>query len=412
LPSQRALAKALRIDLTTVSRALLEANRRGLIDTASGRGTFIRKPSSRSAPRPDPAPSIMPPMPSDAELRSLFREGMENVLQRTDLGEILRHRTGGNTAADHRIAAQWLSPRLEVADLGRVVVAPGVQSVLAAVLTMFAGRGDVILTERLADPGVRAVALHFGMRLVGLETDEDGILPDALEAASVQLNPKILCCAPTLHYPTTATTSLERRRALAAVIIKHGLMVLENDTYASLANDAPPPLAALAPEQTIYLRGFSKIIIPALRVAYVVTPSAPCALRLMEALRAISLTASPMATTLTGQWIADGTAQKLLNAVRRETMARHRLARTLLPHGTFRGAPGADFLWLALPAPLFTSEFLAFVRQLGLAIASARDFTVSGAPPDAVCLGLGTARDQDTLRNALTAVAAAMARPQ
>src|ERR1700744_3835623 len=52
LPAQRALADALGIDFTTVSRAYAEARRRGLVDAFVGQGTFVRRRPASSAAAP------------------------------------------------------------------------------------------------------------------------------------------------------------------------------------------------------------------------------------------------------------------------------------------------------------------------------------------------------------------------
>src|SRR5436190_454695 len=50
LPTHRALADTLGVDLTTVSRAYKEAQRRGLTEAVVGRGTFVREAAAQPQP--------------------------------------------------------------------------------------------------------------------------------------------------------------------------------------------------------------------------------------------------------------------------------------------------------------------------------------------------------------------------
>ena len=78
--------------------------------------------------------------------------------------------------------------------------------------------GDVVLTETLTFPGVKAAAEKLRLRLVGVRMDQEGILPEALKAACKEHKPKAVYLIPTLHNPTTATLGTERRKIIADII--------------------------------------------------------------------------------------------------------------------------------------------------------------------------------------------------
>ena len=89
--------------------------------------------------------------------------------------------------------------------------------------------------------------------------DDEGILPDALDLACREDSARALYCMPTLQNPTGAVMSAERRQAIATVLRKYRLPVIEDDIYRFLT-DAPPPLSAFVPELGHYLLGCSKSI--------------------------------------------------------------------------------------------------------------------------------------------------------
>ena len=85
LPAQRAIAEALSVDLTTVTRAFNEARRRGLVEAQAGRGSFIsEKPEADrrfepSEPLIDLSMNI-PPQPAAADLRKAVSQGISDLL--------------------------------------------------------------------------------------------------------------------------------------------------------------------------------------------------------------------------------------------------------------------------------------------------------------------------------------------
>nr|QQZ51967.1 PLP-dependent aminotransferase family protein [Phenylobacterium glaciei] len=135
-----------------------------------------------------------------------------------------------------------------------------------------AAPGDVICAEALTYPGLKALAAQLRVTIVGLAMDAEGILPGAFEAACREHTVKALCCTPTLQNPTTATMSLARREALVAIARAHGVPIVEDDAYGLLPENAPPSVAALAPELTFHIAGLAKHVSPALRIAYLVAP--------------------------------------------------------------------------------------------------------------------------------------------
>ena len=193
-------------------------------------------------------------------------------------------------------------------------------------------------------------------------------MPDAVEAACREHQAKTLYSTPTIHNPTATTMPLERRHAIVEVARRNGLRILEDDAYGLLPSDPITALASLAPEITIHVATVSKVLSPALRVAYLVAPDAPAARAVSAALRANVLMASPLMTGLMTAWIEGGTAGAVISAIRRECAARQRIVREILPEGSFNAHPGGLHLWLRLPRRWDRLDFAAHLqRRDGLA---------------------------------------------
>jgi DNA-binding transcriptional MocR family regulator len=423
LPPHRILAVELGVDLTTVTRAYTEARRRGLLDATVGSGTFvsagIRAGMALAGGEPPPLVDMsmnLPPQPGDPTLRALLQDGLAELLRDADIATLMAYRAGAGSVADRTAGAAWLSPVLGEVDPDRVLVCPGAQSALTAVLTAIARPGDAVITEPQSYPGFLALAAHLDIRLVGVPVDGDGILPAELERACRRIRPKAVYCIPTIQNPTTATMPLERRHALAEIAHRFQVPVIEDDPYGLLTRAAPAALASMA-AGACYVGTLSKIASPGLRTAYLVAPDRHQAGRLAGAVRATSLSTVPLMTSLVTSWLCDGTAARLRDAIRVEATARMALARQILPEGSLRAHPEGLHAWLTLPAHWHRGDFCAHVRRLGVALVPSDAFTVETHAPEAgrpipvanaVRIAIGAAADRDGLRRALSAVAGAM----
>ena len=114
LPPQRALAEALGIDFTTVTRAYAEAGRRGLVEGRVGQGTYIRLRQKQAPPRAGRVVDIsmnLPPHFEDAALAARMQAGIEDVAGE-GLDLLLAYQDPGGAQVDCAAGVQWLQPRL------------------------------------------------------------------------------------------------------------------------------------------------------------------------------------------------------------------------------------------------------------------------------------------------------------
>ncbi|WAP67633.1 aminotransferase-like domain-containing protein [Jiella pelagia] len=414
LPPQRRLAKRLSIDFTTVSRAYAEARARGLVDSHVGRGTFVSPPLGR-ADRVDPeraaaedATMNMPPEPTDPALLAKMREGLDYV--GANLVPLLRYQSPTGGEKDKIAASSWLSMRGMVPKLERIAVTPGAHATMTAILSLATEPGDTILCEAITYPGFRSIAKVMRRNILGLEMDEAGILPEALEEAIRRHRPKMLYLNPTLQNPTTITMPTSRRLAVAEILNEYRLPAIEDDAYGFIPPKAPAPLAVSAPDLIWHIGGLAKCIGAGLRLAYTVAPSGKDAFALTQALRAASGMASPISAALATHWIEDGTADGIRRFIRAESAARQTIATERLDGFDFASDPYAFNIWLRLPERADGRAHLMgrlAGRRLGVMPSDA--FTVTGPPQEAlrICLGGAITRDElvadlGFLGNALT----------
>ncbi|MDP6343823.1 MAG: PLP-dependent aminotransferase family protein [Alphaproteobacteria bacterium] len=413
LPPQRELAHALGLSLGTVTRAYKDAERRGLVTGEVGRGTYVRVSGGTDAAETLWAPArqadgpislVMNLPPAGIAAPALARTFRE-LADAGDLGPLLDHQSDGRIEVHLQSAAAWLG-RLGLAATGdEVVLTNGAQHGILMALMAAAQPGDTVLAERLTYPPLKQMAHHFGLRLHGLEMDGFGIVPEALEAACRKTEAKVLYCMPTLQSPTGATMPAPRRRDIADVARRHGLTVIEDDVFGFLPEDRPPPLAGFAPERTIFVTSVSKSLAPGLRIGIARAPDSH-----IEALRnAVQMSCwmpSPITAEITHRWIADGTADRLNDWLRREMTARCHLAGHILK-GAAAVADGLRFhLWVGLPDSWTEEAFRGAAEQRGVKVATGEIFLLKpGGAPRSLRLALGYETSRERLAKGLAVIA-------
>ncbi|MGY4497289.1 DNA-binding transcriptional MocR family regulator [Bradyrhizobium sp. GM24.11] len=413
LPTQRALAKALGIDLTTVTRAYTEARRRGIMEARVGQGSFVSETSARRAvdlPHPVAIDLSMnvPPHPLEAQLDERIIAGLEAIRTQSGLTAFLNYQPPGGSAHEREVAARWMRTRVSHAHADKLVIFPGAQTILFNLLVHLARPGNVVLTEALTFPGIKAAAAQLGVKLVGVAMDDGGILPDALTKACRTHKPKAVYLIPTLHNPTTATLAPDRRSAIAKIVRDADTILIEDDAY-GLLDRLASPIANLIPERTYLATTLSKCIAPALRVAYLLAPDSGAQLQMRDHLQATVQMPAPLMVALVTHWLETGVADRIITAIRNEAVGRQQLAQRALKGFQFQAKPAAHHLWLHLSEG--RPDVAAHLLRNGLAIVAGNAFTVDGTSPHAARVSLGAARNRSELTEALRILVGALQKP-
>ncbi|ATB29751.1 PLP-dependent aminotransferase family protein [Melittangium boletus] len=416
LPTHRELAERLGVTVGTVTRAYAEAEKRGLVRGEVGRGTYVR---DAGVPAHMPSPvdagdeaSLVelgvnaPATPEGDPASHALRKSLEEMGRSPRLAELLAYQPAAGALAHREAGAAWAARFGLVARPEQVVVCAGGQHAMEVALAALTKPGDTLVTEALTYPGIKVLARRFQLRVQGLALDAGGIVPEALEAACRAGPVRLLYTQPTYHNPTGVVQGEERRRALAEVARRHGVLVLEDDSYGLLPAMRPPPLSTFLPEASYFIAGVSKLLTPGLRIGYLVAPARARGERLAEEVGLASLMTTPLMAEVLSRWVEDGTADALVVRLRSETAARRALAcRVLGGEGGCWGdnAEALYHLWLALPEGWRSEEFVAQARRHGVSVSSADLFCTGPGPgPAAVRVCIGAPRTRARLVRGLS----------
>ena len=409
VPPHRELAFTLGLSPQTASRAYAEGVRRALLRGEVGRGTFVRagEPPSPfsgtgSLDRPTDGPvDLSRNLPAPGQAPRHLEQILQTIGRSGGLPDLLDH-TASGARPDHAEAAlAWLSRSGVPATRDELVLTNGAQHGIYCALSALTRPGDVLLVEELSYAPVHSMAERLGLKLATVKLDGEGVCADALAEACGKTGATALYVTPTLQSPTTVTMSALRRKEIAMVARKAGLVVIEDDVFGLLKPDAPAPLTAQMPEGCVYVTSVSKCLAPGLRIGFVRAPAA-----LAPAIRhAVLLTCwmvPPLMMEVTARLVREGIADRLIAQQRKSASRRQDIARAVLGgHPAMTDRHGLH-LWLPLPAHWPAGGFRAEAESRGVKLTDGSAFAaVPRAAPNAVRLCLSHEADEGRLRQGL-----------
>ncbi|HEY4254697.1 MAG TPA: PLP-dependent aminotransferase family protein [Roseomonas sp.] len=408
LPPHRSLARQLGVTVATLTRAMADLTRRGVLVTRSGSGTFVAAPIA-SAPA-DGIADLRLCIPPIGPAQAILGDALASVAR---LPALFGHEPLGGGGAARVAGAEWLRLRGLAPAAEDVLVVQGAHEGILAALRAVTRPGDRVLCERLHYTGLRRLAALLQVELIGVPVDATGLDTEAFARLCRDLAPRAAVLTPVLQNPTTATLSPDGRQAVIAAARAADLVIIEDDINGHLA-DAGPPLTLLDPDRVILVTSLSKSIAPGLRLGHVLAP-ARFGSAVQSALYALGWTGSALQTALATRLIGDGGAAACLRAQRAEAMARVRLAQQLLGDavvvgdGTVAAPRPLYHAWLPMPPGRGAEAFSAELLTRRVLVAPARDFLQDDAPPpEAVRISLG-GESRALLASALQRIAGALA---
>jgi len=409
LPPQRDLALKLGIDLTTVTKAYDLGRQRGLIVARGRAGSFIsedvRTGEVATAAQSDIAMNS-PPIAIESRLTDAMASALTTLARADGLARLHYQRPGG-AAADRESGAELLARTGLSSSVEQIVVTAGGQNGLHAVASTILKRGDRVACGRFVYPGFAAIARRMGVALVPLAE----MTADALEAAHAAAPLRALYVVPTNDNPTTATLVVKARRDIAAWAQDAGVQIIEDDAYGLLPDAPIPAIASFAPEISWYVASMAKIISPALRVGFVRAPGMGEAMQIAACQHESTVMAPPLNVAMISLWLANGTFDSLVDAVRKESIWRQRLAHSVLGDGRHAAHPQGYHLWLPLADDSQPDVLAAALALDGLSAVPSDRFAVAPDAPRAMRISLGGTIDRRGLSRALHRLAAQLWTP-
>jgi len=418
LPPTRVLATQLHTHRNTVVRAYVDLENAGFVASTVGRGTFVVAQDRPPPPRVKAVAhgampwtallsaraSAEPLARVDRLARNVTMRDAVNLAKMHPAGDLVPHepfrrcldhvmRTLGSRAMGY--APPEGLPRLReaiAAELVRrgvpaaaedIVITSGSQQALDVIARGLVDPGDAFLTDALSYGGALQVLALAGARVVGIESDDEGPDLTALKRLAGS-GAKGLYFMPNGCNPTGAVISARRRRELVAWSHAAGVPLIEDDYGADLVlepSQAIPPLRALDGD-AIYIGTFSKVLIPALRVGFIVCP--PAFRRGIIALRgALDLGSSQLLQHALAEFLDRGYLRAHLNRILPEYRARRdalldSLAKHVPPSIAWTRPTRGLTVWMSLPEPLEPEVVFEEAHRRGVLVNPSTIYEVTG----------------------------------
>jgi 2-aminoadipate transaminase len=304
----------------------------------------------------------------------LISECLQAVLASPDGRSILQYGHNGGYLPLRRL----LSEQYQVAP-EQVLVGNGSLHLQDLLTAMLVKPGDVVLVEQPSYDRAIKTFRRRGAKVVGIPLEHDGINLAALEQAIARKVPAFMYLVPDFQNPAGVTTSAEKRQALIDLAHRYGFWLVEDVPYRTLrySGASLPLLRDLNAEHVLTLSSYSKLISPALRVGYLIGPTA--FVQQLTKLAEDTILAPVLPTQAAvvefhkrGYFASNLEQLKQLYAPRLHTIVT--ALKQHLPNVSFSEPEGGFFVSIFLPAQTNDSNLLARAQAAGLTLTNGRDF--------------------------------------
>lgn len=302
LPPQRELADFLDLNFTTVTRAYDLCREKGLLKGVVGRGTFVASSGLDY--------SVVRAFPEIGE--EALTAAARRVVLRDSAAKFFTYDSRDGSPDDRAAGRLWLKRCGVEVSADDVTIFPGVQSALSVTLLTFFHAGDSLAVDAFTYSNLIHLARMAHVRLVAVEGDEGGMLPEALDrVVSSDKRVKGVFLMPNCANPTTITLSEARKDELMRVASCHKLLVLEDDASLEKPRSSSRTLFSRYPSRTVYFAGTTRLLAPGLRVTFVATPSALTP-SLRSGLHHLAIKAGALESAILCELIRSGDAERIL----------------------------------------------------------------------------------------------------
>lgn len=290
-----------------------------------------------------------------------------------------------------------------------VLITSGSQQALSLIGALFVNPGDRILVEEPTYLGAIQAFRAYQADYVGVPTDENGIVTDALGDA-LRHGPKFMYILPNFQNPAGVTISAQRRQDLIRISHEHGIPIVEDDPYGALRFEGEhlKPLYMIDAERSanngarysgnvIYLSTFSKTLAPGLRIAWVA--AAPEVIsRLVQLKQGADLHTTTFNQMVIYEVAKDGFIDEHV-ANLREVYRKRRDAmlgamdRFMPPEVSWTQPAGGLFLWMHLPDDMNVLQLFEAAIKRDVAFVPGTAFYTSPNPPPRARINFSTVNE-------------------
>ena len=318
--------------------------------------------------------------------------------------------TEGVSPLREQIAAEMAS-RQVACSADDVLVTTGSQQGLDLLGKIFLDPGDVIFTETPTYLAAIQAFQCFQARFQPVATDDQGVIPEAVDELAATCKPRFLYVIPNFQNPTGRTLSLARRRQLVDIAQRRNFVIVEDDPYGRLRyrGDHLPPVKSFDDSGcVVYLSTLSKTVAPGFRTGWMIAPPV-IRDKLVVAKQASDLHTSSFDQLVLERYLRDFDNRQHVDKVcaaygERYAVMDEALRRHLPDAYTWTRPEGGMFLWVSGPQTLDAFSLLARSIDNGVAFVPGADFFPGGGGRNNMRLNFSNA-DPASIRSGIARLA-------
>ena len=368
LPPQRELADYLDLNFTTVTQAYNLCRERKLIYGVTGKGTFVSPlPGKGSAPQITHTSDLIELglVKGFDQIKAPIIEASENVLKKGYIGELYSYTEAAGHLHQRAAGAHWMKQMDVHTDSEHTAIFSGAQNIISAALLSLFRIGDKIAVDEFTYSNLIGTAHLSHIRLIPVKGDSGGMSADELERICHKEGLAGIFLMPNCANPTTYTIPEKRKDALAEVIARHKLILLEDDNTGipQIPGETYHSMFSRLPELTIYICNSTMALCSGLRVAFAAFPES-FRIPLLNALFHLNIKTSSLDAEIMTELILSGKASKILTLKAGLAQERNRIFDRYFPDAVKPGTMAAFFRWLPLPEMML--DEMEVERQLRL----------------------------------------------
>lgn len=312
-----------------------------------------------------------------------FRKTLQKVMRRDQIAALEYGIPNGyaplREGIAHILASQGLQTNPE-----NILITAGSQQAIFLASQVLLKSNDIILVENPTYSAAIELFRTLGYQIVGVPMDNQGMDVDKLEKLLQQYHPSLIYTIPNFHNPTGTCLSSTRRRKLIILAERYNIPIIEDDFVGDLRYEgyAQPSLKALDPGgQVIYVSTFSKMLVPGLRVGFIVADG-PVYDSLLNYKRLSDLATSTLIQRTLDAFVTVGRYQTYLHrscqVFRKRRDAMVKAIKNYLPSKvSFEVPNGGLFIWLQLPNSITATELLPLACKEGVAFVPGTYFFIN-----------------------------------
>ncbi|MEG0611885.1 MAG: PLP-dependent aminotransferase family protein [Clostridium sp.] len=303
-----------------------------------------------------PDPSIFP--------FEAFKSALNEVLDR-DKGYAFGYQeSNGYEPLRESLCDYFLRESNIIATPGSIQIVSGAQQGIDIIGKAILKPGDYVITENPTYTGATAVFKSRGANIIGVPIENDGINTKILEANIKLYKPKLIYVMTQFQNPTTISYSKEKRKELLVLADKYNLYIVEDDSLSGLSYDNSSKSCTLKSLDTknrvIYIKSFSKLLMPGLRIGFLISPK-PLMAELLAAKHTTDISSSGLIQRALHLYFKNGHWEEHLNYMREiykvkfEVMVEELTKLKIYGVNFFNPSGGLNF-WVTLPKGVLASE--------------------------------------------------------